>query len=171
MSESYSAGAYWGSRQESAEECAQRAETFFRLLAECHPSYAHWYAKSNSTSKKLQPGFEPTRETFLRFFAKKKYRSGTNGFYFGAWTGQEEEEQGGAVTLFCGTQGEYASNHVLLYLPVEAPGREQLLTPVVLSGVMRALALAWAPDWGVAVSGTSGTRCQSTAQQGHSWVG
>ncbi|MGZ3458667.1 MAG: Imm52 family immunity protein [Archangium sp.] len=40
MSESYAAGAYWGRRPEPVEECARRAATFFRLMAECHPSYA-----------------------------------------------------------------------------------------------------------------------------------
>lgn len=31
--ETYYAGAYWGTRQESAEECARRAAAFFNLLA------------------------------------------------------------------------------------------------------------------------------------------
>ncbi|QRN94196.1 immunity 52 family protein [Archangium violaceum] len=153
MRETYYAGAYWGRRQESAEECAQRAETFFRLLAGCHPTYARWYEKTKSTKKGLQLGFDPTRDTFVRFFGKKKYQNGTDGFYFGAWTGHEEEDQGGAVTLFCGAHGEGSSNHVLLYFPVEEPGSEKVLTTPVLAGVMRAMALAWEPDWGVIVSG------------------
>jgi len=152
MRETYYAGAYWGRRQESAEECARRAETFFRLLAECHPSYARWLEKTKSTKKGLLLPFEPTRDTFVRFFGKK-YQSGTDGFYFGAWTGHEEEDQGGAVTLFCSAQGEGSSNHVLLYFPVEEPGSERMLTTSVLTGVMRAMALAWEPDWGVIVSG------------------
>jgi hypothetical protein len=153
MRETYYAGAYWGRRQESAEACARRAETFFRLLAECHPSYARWYEKTKSTRKGLPLPFEPTCDTFVRFFGKKKYQSGTDGFYFGAWTGHEEEDQGGAVTIFCGAHGEGSSNHVLLYFPVEEPGSERMLTTSVLTGVMRAMALAWEPDWGVIVSG------------------
>jgi hypothetical protein len=31
--------AFWRPRSESREEWAARAETFFRLLAGCHPSY------------------------------------------------------------------------------------------------------------------------------------
>ncbi|ATB32562.1 immunity 52 family protein [Melittangium boletus] len=153
MREAYYAGTYWGRRQESAEECARRAETFFHLLAECHPSYTQWYEKTNSKKRGLQLGFEPTHETFVRFFGKKKYQSGADGFYFGAWTGHEEEDQGGAVTLFCGSHGDGSSNHVLLYFPVEEPGSERMLTTSVLAGVMRAMALAWEPDWGVIVSG------------------
>ncbi|PTL76737.1 immunity 52 family protein [Vitiosangium sp. GDMCC 1.1324] len=152
MRETYYAGAYWGRRQESAEECACRAETFFRLLAECHPSYARWYEKSNSTRSALQLQFEPTRETFERFFGKKKYQSGRDGFNFGAWTGHEEQEQGGMVRFFCGAHAEGSSNHVVLYFPVEEPGSERMLGTPVLAGVMRAMAEAWEPDWGVIVS-------------------
>ncbi|ATB38236.1 hypothetical protein CYFUS_003669 [Cystobacter fuscus] len=153
MRETYYAGAYWGRRQESAEKCAQRAEIFFRLLAECHPSYAHWYEKTNSTKRGSPLEFEPTRETFVSFFGKKKYQNGLDGFSFGAWTGHEEEDQGGAVTIFCGSHDEGSSNHVLLYFPVEEPGRERMLTASVVAGVMRAMALAWEPNWGVIVSG------------------
>jgi len=53
MSEAYSAGAYWGNRPESAEQCARRAETFFRMMGECHPSYTQWYEQNNSTRKAL----------------------------------------------------------------------------------------------------------------------
>jgi len=153
MRETYYAGAYWGRRQESAEECARRAETFFQLLAECHPSYARWYEKHNSTQKALQLQFEPTRDTFVRFFGKKKYQSGLGGFYFGAWTGHVEQDQGGAVTIFCGDHAESTSNHVLLHFPVEEPGSERMITTPVVAGVMRAMAVAWEPDWGVIVSG------------------
>ncbi|RKG91289.1 hypothetical protein D7V97_41915, partial [Corallococcus sp. CA053C] len=40
--ETYSAGAYWGPRRESPEECARRAETFLNLLAACAPLLANW---------------------------------------------------------------------------------------------------------------------------------
>src|SRR4051794_9921189 len=106
MSESYGIKAYWGRRPEPTEECARRAETFFRLLAECHPSYARWYEKNNSTRRSLQLGFEPTRETFVQLFGRKKYQSGNDGFHFGAWTGHEEQDQGGMVMFRCGSKAE-----------------------------------------------------------------
>ena len=152
MRESYYAGAYWGRRQESADECARRAETFFRRLSESHPSYARWYEKNNSVKKALQLQFDPTHEAFVRFFGKKKYQCGTDGFNFSAWTGHVEQDQGGALMFFCGAHAEASSNFVLLYFPVEEPGHERMLTEPVLAGVMRALALAWEPDWGVIVS-------------------
>jgi hypothetical protein len=152
MRETYYAGVYWGGRQESAEECARRAERFFLLLAEVHPSYARWFEQQDSeTETPLQ--FEPTRETFVRFFGKKEYQRGMDGFSFGAWTGHEAEELGGMVMLFCGAHAEGSSNRALLYLPVEEAGRERILTTSVLAGLLRAMVLAWEPDWGVVVSG------------------
>jgi hypothetical protein len=153
MSETYHVGAYWGCRPESARECARRAATFFSLLSACHPDYARWFEKHNSVRRSLQLQFEPTVDTFERFFGKKKYQSGMDGFSFGAWTGHVPvNQEGGMVTFSCGSLAEVAPNIVLLYFPSEGPGLERLLTLPVLTGVMRAMALAWEPDWAVATS-------------------
>lgn len=153
MSESYYAAAYWGCRPESAQQCARRAEIFFRLLSACHPDYARWYEQSNSTKKALQLQFEPTYDTFLRFFSKKKHQHGRDGFGFGAWTGHvPTNQEGGMVLLGCGSYAEASPNLAFLYFPSEGPGLDRLLTLPVLTGVMRAMALAWEPDWAVAAS-------------------
>ncbi|QRK05912.1 immunity 52 family protein [Archangium violaceum] len=152
MSETYGIKAYWAHRPESAEECARRAEMFFRLLAECHPDFAPWYEKSSSARKALQLGFEPTLETFLKFFGREKYQSGNDGFRFGAWTGREAEDHGAMVMLRCGSKGEVAPNSLWLFLPKEALGEERVVTEPVVSGAMRAVAVAWEPEWAVATA-------------------
>jgi hypothetical protein len=151
MSESYYVGAYWGCRPESVEECAHRAETFFRLVSESHPTYGRWFEQANSTRRALQLQFEPTFDTFVRFFGQKRYQEGKDGFSFGAWTGHVEN-QGGMVLLSCGSLAEAVPNSAFLYFPSEPPGRDALLTSPVLTGVMRAMVLAWEPDWAVATS-------------------
>jgi hypothetical protein len=149
MSEPYYAAAYWGGRPESAEQCAERAETFFRLLSACHPDYSRWYEQvSSSTRRSLQLPFEPTYDTFVRFFGKKRYQAGEDGFSFSAWTGHLEN-QGGLVLLGCGAGVEGATNLAQLYLPSEPPGRDRLVTLPVLTGVVRAMVRAWEPDWAV----------------------
>jgi hypothetical protein len=128
------------------------AETFFRLLAECHPSYVRWYEQNNSTQKALQLEFEPTHETFLHFFGKKKYQLGPDGFSFGAWTGHVKQDQGGMVLLRCGSDAEVAPNRVQLFFPSEPVGSERMLAAPVLAGIMRAMAVAWEPDWAIATA-------------------
>ncbi|WNG51123.1 hypothetical protein F0U60_48605 [Archangium minus] len=153
MSESYLAGAYWGCRRESAGECARRAATFFRLLAECHPSYARWYEQASSPKRALELQFEPTEDSFVRFFGKKKYQSDGDGFHFSAWTGHDRQAgEGGMVMIHCGSDAEGAPNSVRLYFPKEPLGSEPMLTMSVAAGVMRVLAVAWEPDWAVVTS-------------------
>lgn len=152
MSETYGIKAYWTHRPESAEECARRAEMFFRLLAECHPSFVHWYEKSSSAGTARELEFEPTRETFVRFFGRKKYQSGKDGFRFGAWTGHEAQDQGAMVMLRCGSKAEVAPNNLWLFLPEEALGHERMLSAAVVASAMRAIAVAWEPEWAVATA-------------------
>ncbi|HSP80909.1 MAG TPA: Imm52 family immunity protein, partial [Myxococcaceae bacterium] len=97
MKESYYVGAYWGCRPESAEQSARRAETFFRLMAASHPDYARWFLQANSTRRALHLQFEPSRDTFERFFGKKRYQAGRAGFRFAAWTGHVKQDKGGMI--------------------------------------------------------------------------
>jgi immunity protein 52 of polymorphic toxin system len=145
---SYYAGVYWPARRESAEGCARRAERFFTLLSRCDPIYTRWFEQADSRKKALQLQFEPTYETFIRFFGMRKYREGPHGFSFSAWTGNEEG-RGGMLMVFCGSAFEGQSNRCLLYLPSEGPERERVLRAPVLKEVMRSMVLAWEPDWGV----------------------
>jgi hypothetical protein len=154
MTDSYHAGVYWPARLESAEACARRAETFFRLLAECDPVFERWYEQADSLEEALQLEFAPTYETFLRFFEQEDYQFGRDGFSFGAWTGHEENRRGGGVLLRCGSDAEVAPNKCLLHLPwpdAEPEGRRVLTVPV-LEQVLRAMVLAWEPETGVIVS-------------------
>ncbi|MCY1081692.1 immunity 52 family protein [Archangium lansingense] len=152
MRETYYGGIYWAERKEPAEACAQRAETFFRLLSRCDPIYARWFEQADSRKKALQLQFEPTAETFTRFFKRRAYQEGRDGFMIGVWTGHEQGH-GGQVSLRCGSAAEFVPNSGLLYLPKEEPEMERVLTATVLAEVLRTMVLAWEPDWGVITSG------------------
>ncbi|KFA87189.1 Imm52 family immunity protein [Archangium violaceum] len=151
MRETYYAGIYWGGRKDSAEECARRAEAFFHLLSQCDPIYTRWFEQADSRKKALQLQFEPTANTFLRFFKRRTYQEGRDGFMLWVWTGHEEGH-GGLATLRCGSAAEFVPNNCLLYLPKEEPERERVLQADVLAGVLRAMVLAWEPDCGVVTS-------------------
>jgi hypothetical protein len=124
MTASYYAGAYWPRRQESAEECARRAETFFRLLSRCDPMFERWFKQASSLKKALQLQFEPTFETFVRFFSSKKHQL-VEGFSLGAWTGHPEDGRSGVLSLTCGTDCDAFPNSCLLYLPWTGPEAER----------------------------------------------
>jgi hypothetical protein len=140
------AGAYWAGREESAEQCARRAERFFHLLGRCDAAYGRWFEHAYSRRQSLRLPFEPTYETFLRFFGRKKYRLGKDAFHFEAWTGQEQRGRGGMLSFTCGSGTSFYPNGCLLYLPREEPAAGRVLTVSVLKEVLRAMVLAWEPD-------------------------
>jgi hypothetical protein len=140
------AGAYWAGREESAEQCARRAELFFQLLSRCDPAYGRWFEHAYSRKQSLQLPFEPTYESFLRFFGRKKYRLGKDAFHFEAWTGQEQRGRGGMLRFTCGSDVPFYPNGCLLYLPREEPAAGRVLTVPVLTEIVRAMVLAWEPD-------------------------
>jgi hypothetical protein len=151
MTDSYYAGVYWPARLESAEECARRTETFFRLLAHCDETFAHWYEQADSAEQALQRGFKPNYETFLRFYHREENQLGKDGFSFGAWTGHVEDGRGGMVSLTCGDASGAYPNCCVLYLPwpeVEPEGARMVVAPVLVN-VLRAMVLAWEPLFGV----------------------
>jgi immunity protein 52 of polymorphic toxin system len=162
--ETYYAAVYWGCRVESAEACARRAETFFHLLSRCDPDYTRWFEQADSLKKALQLQFEPTADTFVRLLKKRSNRLGKVGFIFGTWTGHAEDARGGMVRLICGSDALGASNSCFLQLPREEPGTERVLTVPVLTKIMRAMVLAWEPDWGVV---TSADLRDSLSQKAH----
>jgi Immunity protein 52 len=157
--ELFQAGAHWGGRRESAEACARRVEVLFRQLGRCDPAYARWFEYAYSRRHALQLPFEPTSETFLRFFERRKYRLGREVFTFEAWTGQEQRGRGGMLSFTCGSNEPFYPNGCLLHLPREEPAASRVLTVAGLTEVVRAMVLAWDPDGCVVIpEGDQGAR-------------
>jgi hypothetical protein len=76
-SEAYYAGAYWGPRKESAEECAWRAADFFNLLAPADSFLAQWYkpARRRKDARKyplMPPDLLSLTELFRRGVNREK---------------------------------------------------------------------------------------------------
>ena len=49
-------GAYWGPRQESLDDCADRASRFLSGLVSLHPIFQSWYLQGASRSDGLKQG-------------------------------------------------------------------------------------------------------------------
>lgn len=151
MTERYYAGVYWPARLESAEACARRAETFFRLLEHCDETFARWYEQGDSLEEALHREFTLDHATFVRLFEREENQLGKDGFSLGAWTGHTEDGRGGMVNLTCGDASGAYPNCCLLYLPrtdVEPEGPRVVTAPVLVN-VLRAMVLAWEPLFGI----------------------
>lgn len=158
--EKYYAGAYWGPRKESPEECARRTATFLNLLAPCEPFLAQWYkpARSLKDARKhpLMPPDVPTlTEMFRRGVNREKggpviEQLGLS-VSFGNGGGRYDSAH---LRILCGCYSEAVPNACVLTLPTPgyAASAERVLTTPVLTGAVRSMALAYEPDWAVAVS-------------------
>ncbi len=150
MIETYYAGSYWLARQESAEACAHRAERLFHLLGRSDPAWSLWYETAGSFEDARQLQLNPDAATFTRMFGSRENQSGDR-FQFWVWTG-ENPDQTTSVNGFCGSSSPRLASVCVLKPPAEGPVAERVLTATVLSEVVRAMALAWEPEWAVATS-------------------
>jgi hypothetical protein len=150
MIETYYAGSYWLARPEPAQACAHRAERFFHLLGRCDPAWARWYETADSFEEARKLGFTTDAANFQALFAQEEHQIG-EGFSFHLWTGDTLEEQSG-VDGSCGYSSLHLASTCVLKPYDEGPIGERVLTAPVMTEVVRAMALAWDPEWGVATS-------------------
>jgi hypothetical protein len=148
--ETYYAGSYWLARPESAEACARRAERFFRLLGRCDPAWTRWYEAADSFDEARKLQFATDAANFQRLFAQEENHFGDR-FSFHLWTGDNLHETSG-VDGRCGSANLRLSSTCVLKPYEEGLIGERVLTAPVMAEVLRAMALAWDPEWGVATS-------------------
>lgn len=150
MTDTYYIGSYWLARRESAEACAQRLERFFRLLGRCDPAWTNWYETADSFEAARERPFNPDAATFKTLFGRKANRIG-DGFHYWLWTGENEDETT-AVNGACGSADVWQPSSCVLQPPHRGAVSTRVLTAPVLTEVVRAMALAWEPEWAVATS-------------------
>jgi hypothetical protein len=148
MEESYYIGSYWLARPESAEDCAQRSEFFLRLLSGFDPVWSCWNVVTDS---KHEPLVKPDVAAFIRMFGSKAHQQGPDGFRFGLWVGDTVKEAT-SVDVRCGSANLWLSSACAVGLPKSGPVSERVLTAPIMAEVLRAMALAWEPECGVATS-------------------
>jgi hypothetical protein len=156
--ETYDACAYWGPRQESAEECARRAVDFLNLLASCDPLLAGWnkIPKPRGRGRKT-PLMPPDLTTLTKAFRRGVNREpggpaiedlGLRVAAYNDGTGQDYA----SLRMQCGSYARGMSNVCLLDLPSRGPSADRLVTAPLLTTVVRGMVSCWEPDWALAGS-------------------
>lgn len=162
MIETYYAGAYWAARRESASDCARRAQTFFHALARDDGFFAQWLIPPRSRKQGPRP-LALELSTLEDLFAQNRVHNDEGGiiedlgFSLSVDNGMRPGKHQGdhsQLRISCGSHAEPITNVCLLSLPSTGPHRERVLTGHTLAAVLRAMALAWEPDWSVATSDT-----------------
>lgn len=151
-------GTYWGPRKESARECAQRAERFFRLLATCDPTLSQWYRGGRGVPRGL-PGHPvlPDVREWEQLLLQGRNRTDVGkrviedlGFRQIVLNAKKTPTR---IHIHCGEYSSFGSgNNCLLYPPDEGPGREQMLRAPLMTDLLTSAVSAWDPDFAVATS-------------------
>ncbi|HYH94734.1 Imm52 family immunity protein [Hyalangium sp.] len=161
MIETYYAGAYWGARKESAEECARRAQTFFDIMARHGPHLAHWFKPPHSRKQASVP-LPLDAPTLRELFSQGSTRNDEGspiedlGFRIFADSGQWPDtppRELASLTVKCGGHADsMGPNASVLNLPSAGDPLEQLVSAPMLANILRAMVLAWEPERGLATS-------------------
>jgi hypothetical protein len=153
VNETYYAGAYWGPRKESPRECARRLEVLLTRLAQEEQSFTRWFQQGKSRKDAQTRPIEPQPTALEEFIRRGKDRTFDDlGFSVAGWNGASDEEDACGFLIACGGDSEWVNNRCVFTLPGRGPNADRVLTTPVLGGLVRSMALAWEPDWGVAMS-------------------
>jgi hypothetical protein len=126
----------------------------FRLLASCDPSLAHWFKKGRTLKQALKHRFESDAAGLTKVFhqqAQKEGRFADEGFSLRGWNGQTHEAAS-TLSFLCGYGSLWASNLCLIYPPEQGPAQERILQAPMLARILRAMAVACEPEWGLVTS-------------------
>ena len=158
MYEDYFVAAYWGPREETALECARRAELFFHMLARCDPGLTQWYRAGRGFPREL-PGWpvRPEVKELEELFLRNRHRTPISkkviedsGFSTIVWDAEKPMTR---LHLGCGKYSPWGGPNVcLLELARNGALRERLVHAPVLAEVLTSMATAWDPEFAVASS-------------------
>ncbi len=158
MFETYYAGAYWGPRKESPEECALRAQAFLHAISDCDASLARWFEPADSRESSLASPLTPGLGALQTVFRQGVNRTDGDGSViedlgFRLWLWNGEPDYDDALWMaHCGCYSQWVPNNCVLNLPHQGPNAQRVLTGSVVTRVLRGMARAWEPDSGVVMS-------------------
>jgi len=153
--ETYYAGAYWGPRKESPEECARRAENFLTTVSSVDPSFSRWFQQGRSRKDALKRPIDSSQVALEKLIHKGRDRQFEDlGYSVWAWNGVCDDYDDSGFHIQCGGYSTAVSNVCVVNLPSQGSNAERVLSASVLTGLVRSMALAWEPDWAVSMSKT-----------------
>jgi hypothetical protein len=159
MAEHFKIAAYWMARRETADVCVDRLCRFLADLEGCSPAFATWYALGRSRKGALKQQINVSdREYMLSALNKGRNKRDADGaviddlgFGVGFWNGGAGGSDVGLM-IRCGLYSAKLVNAITIDLD-DLPGAGAFAESAIC--VLRALALAWEPDWAGVMSAAS----------------
>lgn len=140
----YFVGAYWGSRKESRQACAERMSAFLHGLAKQDAALSQWFKKATSRATPLVAVPKETHGLLPLLKTNQRDVGGDViselGFNFSVWTGREENLPA-SLAATCGAYGPVVRNSVVVsFAPAASP------TLDLLQRILRAAVTAFDPE-------------------------
>ncbi|QJE99145.1 Imm52 family immunity protein [Luteolibacter luteus] len=140
-------GAYWPSRKETKEQCAERAAIFFDLIRS-YPDLTPWFAKGKSAKAALKFPVQTSIDGILPFFRTNNRDTDHSpivdlGFHLDLWNGDSV-----SLSICCGSFSPYISNFVLIeFADTPEVGSHGL---VKMRSLLEVVIDIWEPDHAIA---------------------
>ena len=158
--DSFIIGAYWGSRAEELSRITKKILTLLELLRQKDEQFLNFYELGSSRKEALDNKISLDEATIQKL-CLQKVRKGEldekgfskNGFLFGLWTGQSDEESSG-LTFSVGGDFSVAglSNRIIIKIPFMGQARDRLLKLENAKAIIEILVKVWNPDYAVLIS-------------------
>jgi hypothetical protein len=147
-------------------------EVFLAGLEGAGPSFAHWYQPGRSRKEALKRPIEPNRAELAKLVLRGKDRAFEDlGFHISGWNGARDDSEATGFDIHCGGYTSAVRNTCVFTLPRQGMSADRVLTAPTLVGLLRASAVAWEPDWGVATSHVHGKLTDARSIKGAPRVG
>ncbi|NPC51749.1 hypothetical protein D7X99_39900 [Corallococcus sp. AB032C] len=150
MVETYYAGCYWLVRPEPVEACARRLESFLAKMGPLEPTWNRWHQSAATFEKARKRQVQPDAATLAKLLGQKSNRIG-DSFRFWLWAGETPDETSG-INGRCGGASMHLSSTCILHSLGQSEVAKRVVTAPVMTGVVRAMALAWQPEFALAAS-------------------
>lgn len=154
-------GAYWGPRQESVGQCADRLMACLERLRGCDEVFSQWFEKGKSRRNALSlpcdlQSQEKTMQLLDSGRSKRDFDRTTIedlGFRVSLWNGQASTRSA-SISISCGIYNEnpHLHNSVVITLPEDLGGLSDKDRCVK---VLKVVADTWEPNWAGVISETS----------------
>jgi hypothetical protein len=136
--------AFWGPREESAEQCARRMQHMLQDFAGTHELLAHWYKKGRSRKQALKHPIDPSYESLVKLFRANPLGRPL-GYSVGWWNGAEDDHAMD-MRASAGHRSMHVLNDAVLALPDDPETTGHLFEPDTLLAILTAMVRAWEPE-------------------------
>ncbi|RKG68982.1 hypothetical protein D7V80_10680 [Corallococcus sp. CA054B] len=150
MVETYYAGCYWLVRSEPVEDCARRLESFLGRIAPLEPTWNRWHQTAATFEKARKRQVQPDAATLAKLLGQKSNRIGDSSRFW-LWAGETPDETSG-INGRCGGSSTHLSSTCILHSLGQSEVAKRVVTAPVMTSVVRAMALAWEPEFALATS-------------------